>query len=95
MSLLGNRQITVGDTRRYEVDYCGFLQQGDVLSATTVTDNGATSTTTSAALDVTSTKVFFLVTAGTLGEVFTVAIQVTTVFGEIVNDTIAFQVVSA
>ena len=93
--LLGNRLITTGDTRRYEVDYADFLQTGDVIASATVSENGPTSQTGSAVLDVSQTKFFFFLTAGVVGEAFTVSLQIKTVFGEIVNHTINFQVVPA
>ncbi len=93
--LLGNRHITAGDTRRYLIDYREFLQPGDTVSAVTVTTTSTHSSVGVIQRDVMDTRVFFFILAGAAGEVFTVAVQITTVFGEIVNDTIDFQTVPA
>lgn len=93
--LLGTRLITSGDFRRYEVDYADFLQHGDTISTTSVTQNGATSSIGPVSTDVTNTKVFFFLSGGVVNETPTVTIKITTVMGEIVNDTIAYQVVAA
>ena len=95
MSLLGNRLIATGDIRRYEIDYADFLQHGDVILNTTVTDNGPTSAVTTSSLDVTQTKVFFFLRGGVVGEAFAVTATIVTQLGETVHDTIAYQVVAA
>lgn len=93
--LLGQQQITTGDKRRYQVDYTQFLQFGEVLTTSSVSVNsGATSTASGAYFDVTETQLYFFVVGGKLGESFTVSIQVGTNFGEVVNDTIAYMVIS-
>lgn len=91
---LGQQNITAGDIRRYQVDYCQFLQQGETLSSSTLTDTGPTSTVQGAFFDATGTQLYFFVTAGILGEIFVVNLQVKTTFGETVNDTISFTVVA-
>ena len=94
---LSNQNITTGDTRRYQVDYEPFLQDGEKLTSFTVTTAAATSTVNSAIsfLDVGETQLFLFVTGGVVNENFTVQVQVTTNYGETVNDTIAFSVVAA
>ena len=91
---LGQDNITTGDTRRYQVDYRPFLQFGEVLTKSTVTSNGLTSTAKSNTFDVTETQLYFFVTGGTVGENFTVSVQVTTSYGQILNDTVSYSVVS-
>ena len=94
---LGQDNLTTGDTRRYQVDYRPFLQFGEVLIAATVTGNGPTSTVklpTTGFLDVTETQLYFFVTGGSVGENFTASVQVKTSYGQIVNDTVAYSVVS-
>ena len=91
---LGQDNITTGDARRYQVDYTPFLQQGEVLTSFTVSDNGPTSTTQGGFFDVTETQLYFFVTGGIVGENFTVSVQVKTSYGQTVNDTLAFSVIS-
>jgi hypothetical protein len=90
---LGNQNITAGDTRRYQVDYTPFLQNGDVVATFTVVSSSSTSTAQGAFLDVTDTQLFFFVTAGAAPETFTVAIKVTDSIGQTINDTAVFTVV--
>lgn len=93
--LIGGRDITTGDTRRYEVNYQDFLQHGDTISSFTVTTTAPTSRIGTTSRNVTNTSIFFLLTAGTVGEAFTVAVRVVTALGETVNDTLEFKVVAA
>lgn len=95
MQLGSQTPITTGDTRRYRIDYGDFLQFGEVLQSFTLSSNGKTSTVQGGFLDVTETQLYFFVTGGSLNEIFTVSVQVKTNFGETINDTIQFQVVSA
>ena len=97
--LLGSQNITHGDTRRYTVSYEEFLIKGAVLATVTVTVSaGATSTVGSGAtvakLTVDEKWIIFWLTGGTLGEKFTVNIQVTDSLSETVNDTIDFTVIA-
>ena len=99
---LGNQNITAGDTRRYQVDYTPFLQQGEVLSTFTLAIAAqippATSTVNSAGnshFDVSETQLFLYVTGGNVNEAFTVDVAVTTSYGQTVHDTIAFNVIAA
>jgi hypothetical protein len=97
--LLATRTITKGDTRRYEIDYREFLDQGIVLSNPVVSIVAAiptvTSTVQNASLDAAEKKLYFFVTGGTaLNEVFTVAVQVQDSNLETVNDTIQFTVIA-
>jgi len=90
MQLGSQTSITAGDTRRYRIDYTGFLQFGETLSSFTLSDNGPTSSVQGGFLDVTETQLYFFVTGGNLNELFTVSVQVKTNYGETVNDTIQF-----
>lgn len=91
---LGQQNITVGNTLRYQVSYREALNVGEVLTVATVTSSSRTSSTnTNTFLDVSDTLVFFFVVAGPNPEVFTATIQVTTSFGQVINDTIIFNVV--
>jgi hypothetical protein len=97
--LLATRNIAKGDTRRYEIDYREFLDQGIVLSNPVVAIVAAipaiTSTVQNVSLDAAEKKLYFFVTGGpTLNETFTVAVQVQDSNLETVNDTIQFTVVA-
>lgn len=93
--LLGQRNITVGDIRRYEVKYSEFLQRGDTVKTFTVTTVAPTSRVGSVSLTVDKMGIYIFIQAGVVGEQFTVNIQTNTAYGEQVNDTIQFQVVPA
>lgn len=100
---LSNQQITTGDTRRYQVDYSQFLQFGEKLSGFTLALATQTPTPTSTVnpsnnsfLSVDESQLYIFVVGGTaVGETFTVDVQVTTTYGQTVNDTVAFTVVPA
>ncbi len=93
--LLGTRQITVADVRRYVVDYRDFLPKGVTLKSPVVTvPAGLTSTIGSVSLDPSDTQVIFYVTGGVLNETFTVTVQVQDTNSETINDTISFTVIA-
>ena len=97
---LSNQNITTGDTRRYQIDYTPFLQEGEKLTSFTLAIAAQTPAATSTVgansfLDVDADALFLFVTAGVVNEIFTVKVQVVTNYGETVNDTIAFSVVAA
>lgn len=94
--LLGTRNLTTGDTRRCVTDYNGFLGRGVKLKSPAATNGtaGTTSTVQNVSLDPTETYLIFFVTGGTLNEVFTVNVVVSTTDGQTINDTISFTVVA-
>lgn len=102
MALLGTRNITSGDTRRYEVNYSQFLTGAGAtgkLKNPSVTIAASTppvtSTVGSVSLSVDDTRLFFYITGGSaINEQFTIDIQIQDTQGETVNDTIGFTVVS-
>ncbi len=86
--LLAHKPHTVGDRRRYIVDYSQWLDAGvTVASATASTTSGTASVDT---LSHDTTTVTFFVEGGILNEIFTVAVQMTDSLGEVKNDTIEF-----
>jgi hypothetical protein len=93
---LGSRNLTSGDSRRYTVDYRGFLQPGEKLKTPAVTvPAGTVSSIGAVSYDFDDDKMFFFVIGGTLlGEVFTASVQVSTTFNQEINDTIAFTIVA-
>lgn len=94
--LLGTRNLTSGDVRRYQVSYRGFLAPGEKIKLPTVTiPAGLTSSIGAVSMDVDDDLVFFFVTGGSnLNEAFTATVQVQTTYLQTINDTIAFQIVS-
>jgi hypothetical protein len=97
---LGNQNITAGDTRRYQVDYTPFLQEGETITGFTLGLTPATATSTvnslgNSFLDVSETQLYLFVTGGNVNENFTVTVQIVTNYGQTVNDTISYTVVSA
>ena len=101
MTQISQQNITSGDVRRYEIDYHEFLQFGEKLTAFTLAiatqSPPATSTVNSSIsfFDVDDTQLYLFVTGGINGESFVLHVQVKTSYGQTVNDTVAFTVVSA
>jgi hypothetical protein len=90
--LIGRKPHTVGDKRKYIVDYSQWLDTGITLTAGT-----ATTTSLTASVDTvshTDTTLIFFVHGGALNEIFTVVIQVTDTNSEVKNDTVEFFVVA-
>lgn len=99
MSLLGTKLHTAGNTIRYVVDYCDWLEDGTNLTAATVTLSSAfTATVTdlviSAVTRTPSHEVTFLLAGGSANETFTLDVHVTDSRGEIKLDTLGFTVVA-
>lgn len=99
--LLGTRNITANDLRRYEVNYSDFLRGAGakgVLKSPSVTiqnPQGILSTVTSYSVSTDGLRLYFYVQAGpNVNEVFVVAVQVQDTQGELVNDTVGFTVIS-
>lgn len=100
--LLGTRNITFGDIRRYEIDYTDFLTAagatGHLVSPSVViapSTPPATSTVQSFLMNAQENRLFFYVKGGTvISEIFTVNVTIQDSQGETINDTIGFQVVS-
>ena len=95
--LLGQRNLTSGDTRRITIDYTDFLPKGVTLATATVTltPSGLTSSVQAPSLTDNKEGIYFLITGGSaINEAFTANVQVTDTYGETVNDTLNFTVVS-
>lgn len=86
--VLAHKPHTVGDRRRYVVDYSQWLDTGVTLSAGTATTASGTASVDGVTHD--TTTLTFFVNGGILNEIFTVAVQVTDSLGEVKNDTIEF-----
>ncbi len=90
--LLARRSHTVGNRRRYTVNYCSWLNEGDTVASGTAVSSSLTATVDGVATG--NNKLVFFVNAGVLNETFTVSVQVTTSRGEVKNDTIEFAVLA-
>ena len=90
--IIDRKQHTVGDRRKYIVDYSQWLDTGVTLTAGTATTVSLTATVDTVS-HTASTLLFFL-NGGIINEIFTVALQVTDSNGEIKNDTVEFNVVA-
>lgn len=91
---IATKPHTIGDRRRWQIDYSAYLQDGAILSAGTVTTPSTTSSIDTVSISDDAKSLFFFVNGGALNEVFTAVVQVTTNKSEIVNDTIPFTVVA-
>lgn len=86
--LLAHKPHTVGDRRRYIVDYSQWLDTGVTAASAT-----ASTASTTASVDTVSndtTTVTFFINGGILNEIFTVAVQMTDSLGEVKNDSIEY-----
>jgi hypothetical protein len=93
MALLGSRQHTVADTKRWTVDYTDWLDNAAAIDTIDVQSDSLTCTIGEHTVDG-PTVIFFLV-GGSLNERLTVTLTMTDSFGNIKHDTIAFTVVAA
>ena len=102
--LLGTKNITQNDVRRYKVNYSDYLQDGNVLegspTVSVVAFNGLAAsigTGTNGApgpvLTPDAKGFYYWVIAGDVLQSFTVQITVTDSFSETINDTCDFNVV--
>jgi hypothetical protein len=99
--LVGQRNIALGDTRRFHVRYSDWLTKGaKITTAPTVTVPAGTSShigtsTIAPGVDPDEQGVFFYVVSGSvLNEAFTVSIVVTDTLNQVVNDTLNVIIVS-
>ncbi len=92
MAILGSRQHTAGDVRRWIVDYTRWLENtSDIMQA----DVQSSSTTcTVGNISILGPEVVFFLSGGELNEHLTVTIVITDKLGNTKTDTIAFTVVA-
>lgn len=93
MTTLAKRPHTVGNKKRYTVNYGRWLPEGVTIASSSVTTTDTSVTITVAASA--DHRLTFFVEGGTLNQTFTVSVQITDSIGQIKNDTIEFSVVSA
>lgn len=89
---VASKRHTVGDTRKWTVDYERWLDNTVDIETVDVQSSSTTCTIQSSSI-LGDTVVFFL-TGGSLGETLTVSLQMTDTAGNVKNDVIAFTVVS-
>jgi len=96
--LLGSKTLGAGNKTRCVVDYSNWLDDGDVLTAQSVTLAPQTPPITDIVISgvgLTASKhLVFFISGGSANEVFTLNIQITTNRTEIKNDTAQFTVVA-
>jgi hypothetical protein len=92
MALLGSKQHTAGDTKRWTVKYERWLANGANVDQIDITTSSATCTVGS--VTILGPDVFFLLTGGELNERLTVSLVMGDNLGNIKRDTIAFTVIA-
>ena len=93
MALLGSKQHTENDTRRWVIKYHRWLDNTATIDQVDVLSSSTTCTVANEAI-LGQDVIFFLV-GGVLGETLTVTVVITDSFGNIKTDTISFYVVAA
>ena len=97
--LIGNKQHTAGNRTRYEIDYEEWLDEGRTLNQSSgfsaaLAPGSTVNDVTIDQVSVTSHRLYFFVSGGSINEAFTVQVQVTDTLGEIVTDTVNYTVVA-
>jgi len=90
--LLASHTHTVGDRKRWRVEYRKWLANSATLVSAVVTSSSITCTVSDKSI--LGTEVVFFLNGGVLNEVLTVSVQVTDSLGMVKNDTISFTVVA-
>jgi hypothetical protein len=92
MALLGSKQHTASDTRKWTVDYNRWLENTSDIEQIDVQSSSATCTVGN--ISILGPEVVFFLSGGELGERLTVTLVMTDKLGNIKTDTIAFTVVA-
>jgi hypothetical protein len=90
--LLGSKQHTAGDTKRWRIDYSRWLGNAVDIATAVLTSSSATCTVDDSV--VLGDEVVFFLSGGVQGENVTVSVAMTDTDGNLKNDTIAFTVVA-
>lgn len=93
MALLGSKQHTVDDTRRWTVNYDCWLPNTAKIEQVDVQSDSLTCTVGN--ISILGHDVIFFLSGGTLNERVMVALTMTDDLGNIKHDTIAFTVIAA
>lgn len=92
--MLPQRKHTVGNRRKFIVDYSNWMNRGTTVAGFTATSSSTTATVDTVSIDGDGEGVFF-VNGGVEGETFQVSLVMTPTNGEIKNDVVPFLVVAA
>ena len=90
--LLAKRPHTVGNRRRYRINYSEWLDEGVTVDTATVVSSSATATIDT--VSVAGNSVVFFVNGGVLNEEFTASISMVDSKTGIKNDTMDFFVIA-
>lgn len=99
--IIGRKAFSAGSVIRYEVDYQYWLDEGRTLAPTGFTVTVMADPVTGvippdvviSQKSVTSTRLYFFVSATAINEMFTVQVSVADTLGETVIDTVEFNVI--
>jgi hypothetical protein len=83
---IARRPHTVGNKKRYSIDYSDWLDAGISVSSATVTSDTADLTVSDKVIS--GNKVIFYLNGGSLNETATISVQMVNSRSEIKNDTI-------
>lgn len=89
--LIATRKHTVGNRKRFRINYNEWLDEGVTVATATVTSPSAT--TTVADVTVVENYVIFFLVGGVLSESLTLSVQMVDSKTGIKNDTIAIRVI--
>jgi hypothetical protein len=92
MSMIASRHHTVGDTRRWTVNYEHWLDNTAVIEDVDVTSNSTTCTVSGSTIN--GPRVVFTLTGGVLNERLTVTLTMTDSLGNVKHDSIWFTVLA-
>jgi hypothetical protein len=95
MALLGSKQHTENDTRRWVIKYGRWLDNTATIETIDVQSSSSTCTIDPAKTVVLGQDVVFFLVGGMLGETLTVTLRLTDSFDNVKTDTISFHVVAA
>lgn len=94
--LLGRRQISPGDTRRYAIDYSAWLNTVEELTVLVFDVDAGLATVDSYEISSDGKSVVLYVTGATLATAtFNVTVEANTSLNQVRNDHVAFSVVAA
>ncbi len=88
------RKHTVGDRRRWVVDYTDWLVQGDILATATVVSSSSTATVDTVSVDPDARRVIFFLNGGVLNEAFTVTVTITDTLSQVKENIFDFIVIA-
>jgi hypothetical protein len=90
--ILGSKQHTAGDTKRWRIDYSRWLANAVNIASATIISSSATCTVDDSV--VLGDEVIFFLTGGVQGENVTLSVMMEDTDGNKKNDTIVFTVVA-